>query len=49
MDDELTMEQIEKVLQLQDLTGIDDIGICRDMLIRHQWDLEVCRNRYKCL
>lgn len=35
------MEQTEKVLQFQDVTGIDDISICRDVLIRHQWDLEV--------
>uniref|UniRef100_A0A1I8MWG9 UBX domain-containing protein n=1 Tax=Musca domestica TaxID=7370 RepID=A0A1I8MWG9_MUSDO len=41
MDDGLTNEQTEKVLQLQDLTGIEDMSICRDVLIRHQWDLEV--------
>lgn len=40
-NDVLTNEQTEKVLQFQDLTGIDDINICRDVLIRHQWDLEV--------
>lgn len=39
--DGMTNEQTEKVLQFQDLTGIDDINICRDVLIRHQWDLEV--------
>lgn len=39
--DGLTNEQTEKVLQLQDLTGIEDINICRDVLIRHEWDLEV--------
>lgn len=38
---ELTNEQTEKVLQFQDLTGIEDINICRDVLSRHQWDLEV--------
>ncbi|XP_050511069.1 FAS-associated factor 2 [Diabrotica virgifera virgifera] len=37
----LTSEQTEKVLQLQDLTGIEDITICRDVLQRHQWNLEV--------
>lgn len=37
----LTNEQTEKVLQFQDLTGIDDINVVRDVLIRHQWDLEV--------
>lgn len=39
--DGLTNEQTEKVLQFQDLTGIEDINVCRDVLIRHQWDLEV--------
>lgn len=39
--DGLTTEQTEKVLQLQDVIGIDDIGVCRDILTRHQWDLEV--------
>jgi len=40
--DGLTNEQTEKVLQFQDLTGIEDMNVCRDVLIRHQWDLEVC-------
>lgn len=40
-NDGLTGEQTEKVLQFQDLIGIDDIAVCRDVLIRHQWDLEV--------
>lgn len=39
-EDGLSNEQVEKVLQLQDLTGIEDINVCRDMLVRHQWDLE---------
>ncbi|XP_050299052.1 FAS-associated factor 2 [Anthonomus grandis grandis] len=37
----LTSEQTEKVLQFQDLTGIEDMTICRDVLQRHQWNLEV--------
>ncbi|XP_030555317.1 FAS-associated factor 2 [Drosophila novamexicana] len=37
----LTNEQTDKVLQFQDLTGIEDMNVCRDVLIRHQWDLEV--------
>lgn len=37
----LTSEQTDKILQFQDLTGIEDIAICRDVLQRHQWDLEV--------
>ncbi|XP_058451301.1 FAS-associated factor 2 [Malaya genurostris] len=42
MDNEgMSNEQTEKVLQFQDITGLDDINVCRDILIRHQWDLEV--------
>ncbi|XP_065156030.1 FAS-associated factor 2 [Atheta coriaria] len=37
----LTSEQTDKVLQFQDLTGVEDISICRDVLQRHQWSLEV--------
>ncbi|CAG4956083.1 unnamed protein product [Parnassius apollo] len=37
----LTSEQTDKILQFQDLTGIEDMSICRDVLQRHQWDLEV--------
>ncbi|PSN56778.1 hypothetical protein C0J52_02669 [Blattella germanica] len=37
----LTAEQTDKILQFQDLTGIEDISICRDVLQRHAWDLEV--------
>ncbi|XP_013180085.1 PREDICTED: FAS-associated factor 2 [Papilio xuthus] len=37
----LTLEQTDKILQFQDLTGIEDMSICRDVLQRHQWDLEV--------
>lgn len=40
-NDGLREDQIEKVLQFQDLIGIEDINICRDVLIRHQWDLEI--------
>lgn len=39
--DGLSQTQTEKVLQFQDLIGIDDIIQCRDILTRHQWDLEV--------
>ncbi|XP_054082820.1 FAS-associated factor 2 [Zeugodacus cucurbitae] len=41
MEDGLSNEQTEKILQFQDITGIEDMNICRDVLIRHQWDLEV--------
>ena len=27
--------------QLKDLTGIEDVTVCRDVLQRHSWDLEV--------
>ncbi|XP_054269455.1 FAS-associated factor 2-like isoform X3 [Macrosteles quadrilineatus] len=37
----LTEEQTEKVLQFQDLTGIENVTLCRDVLQRHHWDLEV--------
>ncbi|XP_019872029.1 FAS-associated factor 2 [Aethina tumida] len=37
----LTGEQTEKVLEFQNLTGIEDIAICRDVLARHSWNLEV--------
>ncbi|KAJ8945726.1 hypothetical protein NQ314_009088 [Rhamnusium bicolor] len=37
----LTSDQTDKVLQFQDLTGIEDMTICRDVLQRHQWNLEV--------
>ncbi|XP_072944574.1 FAS-associated factor 2 [Epargyreus clarus] len=37
----LTHDQTDKILQFQDLTGIEDMSVCRDVLQRHQWDLEV--------
>ncbi|GAB0095854.1 UBX domain-containing protein [Sergentomyia squamirostris] len=37
----LSNGQMEMVLQFQDFTGIDDITVCRDVLTRHMWDLEV--------
>ncbi|KFB45624.1 hypothetical protein ZHAS_00013616 [Anopheles sinensis] len=40
-NDGLSNEQTEKILQFQDITGLDDMNVCRDILIRHQWDLEV--------
>lgn len=42
MDDlNLSQDQTEKILQYQDLTGIENIAVCRDALQRHAWDLEV--------
>ncbi|KAF6199790.1 hypothetical protein GE061_006088 [Apolygus lucorum] len=41
MDDlDLTADQTEKIVQFQDLTGIDNLSVCRDALQRHSWDLE---------
>lgn len=40
-DGELNDVQTEMVLHFQDFTGIDDINVCRDVLTRHQWDLEI--------
>lgn len=37
----LTPEQTDKILQFQDLTGIENMTVCRDVLQRHSWDLEV--------
>lgn len=36
----LSSDQTEKVLQFQDLTGIENVTVCRDVLIRHGWNLE---------
>lgn len=40
----LTHDQTDKILQFQDLTGIEDMSVCRDVLQRHQWDLEVSKS-----
>lgn len=37
----LSESQTEMVIQFQDFTGIDDMTVCRDVLTRHQWQLEV--------
>lgn len=41
MNDELSNEETEKVLQFQELTAIEDINVCRDILIRNNWNLEL--------
>lgn len=38
---ELSGDQTEKVIQFQDLTGIEDLSVCQDVLQRHNWNLEV--------
>ncbi|XP_018328989.1 FAS-associated factor 2 [Agrilus planipennis] len=37
----LTGEQIDKIAQFQELSGIDDVSVCREVLQRHQWNVEV--------
>ncbi len=37
---DLTNEEMEKLVQLQDLTGIEDVQICRALLESKDWDLE---------
>ncbi|KAL4217955.1 FAS-associated factor 2 [Mactra antiquata] len=39
--EDLTPEQTDKLIQFQDLTGIEDIDRCRGTLVRHNWDIEV--------
>lgn len=41
MNDELSNEETEKVLQFQELTLIEDINVCRDILVRNNWNLEL--------
>lgn len=40
-DVDLTQEQTEKLLHFQDLTGIEDIDRCKDILREHNWDIEI--------
>lgn len=40
-DDVLSNEQTEQILQFQELTGIEDMNVARDILIRHHWNLEI--------
>ncbi|KAL8590976.1 hypothetical protein ACOMHN_019523 [Nucella lapillus] len=38
--DDLSHEQTEKLVQFQDLTGIEDMNRCRGILERHSWNIE---------
>ncbi|KAH9508368.1 FAS-associated factor 2 [Bulinus truncatus] len=38
--DDLNSEQTEKLLQFQDLTGIDQMQRCRRILEGHDWNIE---------
>lgn len=40
-DETISPTQTVKVHQFQEITGIDDLNRCRDILIRNGWDLEV--------
>lgn len=40
-DDAISPGEQEKVLQFQDITGIEDVNRAKDLLIRHGWDVEV--------
>lgn len=37
----LSSEQTDELLQFQELTGVEDITICRDVMQRHSWNLEL--------
>ena len=37
---ELTPEQMDLLVQLQDITGIEDLNVCRALLESSGWDLE---------
>ncbi|XP_074656452.1 FAS-associated factor 2-like [Tubulanus polymorphus] len=40
-EDEITPEQTETIIHFQDLTGIETMERCREILETHNWDLEV--------
>ncbi len=37
---DLSHQEVEKLVQLQDVTGIDDLQVCRALLESKNWDLE---------
>ncbi|WAR17209.1 FAF2B-like protein [Mya arenaria] len=39
--EDLSQEKTEKLIQYQDLTGIEDFERCRATLERHNWDIEI--------
>lgn len=39
--DDTTPEQTEMLLQFQDLTGIDSLNRCKEILVSYQWNLEM--------
>jgi len=40
MDGELSPDQTEKLVQFQELSGLDDLSVCRRVLERHLWNVE---------
>lgn len=40
-DEAISPREQEKVLQFQDITGIEDTNRAKDILIRNNWDVEV--------
>jgi len=40
-EEEISPAQTEKLIQFQDLTGIEDMATCKQMLSSNNWDLEV--------
>ena len=38
--EELTPHQMDLLVQLQELTGLEDLGVCRALLESQDWDLE---------
>jgi len=39
-EEDISPEQTEKLIQFQDLTGIDDMAQCKELLRSNNWDLE---------
>lgn len=46
-DDAISPREQEKVLQFQDITGIDDSNRAKDILIRNNWDVETAIQEVK--
>ena len=40
-EEDISPQQTEKLIQFQDLTGIEDMGQCKELLKSNNWDLEV--------
>ncbi|CAG2203937.1 FAF2 [Mytilus edulis] len=38
--EEISPEQTEKIIQFQDMTGIDDLDRCQQILQQHEWNIE---------